>query len=143
MTHDPNQRQECERLYVEELLDPREIAEKTGVSLPTFYRWAKEFNWQASRENSLGLRDHLGKLLFRLIEEQVKPGNKIDSQKLFSLIKILEKYQRTGAIRERIVYFDDAEKLFGVLKEIEKLKPILDDPEVLAEIETKLKEKML
>jgi len=132
---------DCERMYVDELLSIEEVCSKTGVSPTTFYRWRKEGGWDQERENTMGLREKLGRLLYRLIEAQLEPGAQIDTQGVFSLIKILEKYQRTGAVRERIIYVEDAERLFEIMKSMDQFKTLLEDQEVLAQLGERLKEK--
>jgi len=141
MVHDPAMKIECERLYVDELYSANEVSEKTGVPVITIYRWRKEGKWDELREQSMDLRDKLRRLLFKLIEAQLEEDKNIEPQELYGLIKILEKFQKTGAVRERIVYVEDAERLFEVMKEMDVFRSLLEDQEVLAELGERLKEK--
>jgi len=142
MAHDSAIRQKCEQLYAEELLDPQEVCRQTGVGLASFYRWRDEGRWKEQRENSMGLRDKLGRLLFKLIENQLKKQGQVDAQELYGLIKIIEKYQKTGSIQEKIIYAGDAEILMEVLKSMDIFKPLLEDPKILGELAERLKAKM-
>jgi len=141
MALDPTLKADCERLYVDELYPANEVSEKTGVPNITLYRWRKEGKWDELREQSMDIREKLGRLLFKLIEANLEEDKTVEAQELYGLIKILEKYQKTGAVRERIVYVEDAEKLFEVMKEIEQFRPLLEDQEVLSELGERLKEK--
>lgn len=141
MALDPTLKADCERLYVDELYPANEVSEKTGVPSITLYRWRKEGKWDELREQSMDIREKLGRLLFKLIEANLEEGKTVEAQELYGLIKILEKFQKTGAVRERIVYVGDAETLWEVLLGIPQLKAILEDQEVLVIIENRLKEK--
>lgn len=141
MAHDAALKARCEELYVSELLTPEEIVKATGVPLATFYRWRLAGHWDKLRDLELGLRDKLGKLLFKLIDEQLQDGQVVDAQKLHGLINTLEKFQKTGTVRERLVFEGDAEVVIETMKEMEVFAALLEDPAVQSELGEKLKEK--
>jgi len=143
MALDPTLKADCERFYVDELYPVNEVSEKTGVPIITLYRWRKEGKWDELREQSMDIREKLGRLLFKLIEANLEEGKTVEAQELYGLIKILEKFQKTGAVRERIVYVEDAERLFEVMKEMDQFKELLEDQEVLSELGERLKEKSI
>lgn len=141
MAHDTALRSRCEQLYVTELMSPEEVCETTGVPLATFYRWRKDGNWGALRDLEMGVREKLGKLMKKLIDEQLKDDVPVDAQKLHGLINMLDKYQKTGTVRERLTYVDDAELLLETMKEMDAFSSLLEDQAVLSELGERLKEK--
>lgn len=141
MAHDAALKSRCEDLYVSELLTPEEIVKATGVPLATFYRWRKDLRWDTLRDLELGLRDKLGKLLYKLIDEQLQEDQVVDAQKLHGLINTLEKFQKTGTVRERLVFEGDAEVVIETMKEMDVFAPLLEDPAVLSELGERLREK--
>ncbi len=142
MAHDTNLRSECERLYVDELLSPAEICERTGVALASFYRWKKVGGWEEGRENSLGMRDKLGRLLNKMIDAGLVEGQDPSDQRLHALLNMYERYVRTGAAREKVIEIGDAEMLLETMREIPTLKSLLEDPEILDDLGKRLKEKL-
>ncbi|MBA7645176.1 hypothetical protein ES703_52929 [subsurface metagenome] len=146
MTYDSAKRRQCKQLYVEELLDLQDISDQTGVSLVQLYRWRRDENWEKDRDEAMGMRGKLRRLICKLIDnvtEKVKDTDKeIDEQKIYGLVKVLEKYDRLGQVREKLLYCDDAVLLLEAMKEIQELNDLLEDPKILAALEEKLKEKV-
>lgn len=140
MAHDVALKDRCEHLYVVELLTPKDICEATGVALATFYRWRDRENWERLRELEMGSRESLGKLLWREIKfEQEQTST--DANKLNSLINMYDRFQRSGKVRERIVFEGDAETLIETMREMDAFAALLDDPVVQSELGERLKEK--
>jgi len=143
MAHDSELKAECERLYIDELLFIEEVCDRTKVPKKTFYRWRKDGNWEQQRDNNMNLQEKLGRLLCRLIDDELKEeeGKEINAQKIHGLVNTLKEFQKTKAVRERLIYVEDAEILLETLKEMKQFRELFEDPEVLSELGERLKEK--
>jgi len=146
MTHVPDTIGECERLYVDEMFDPKNVSEITGVPPTTFHRWKRMYHWDERREDAMSLREKVGKLLLRLIDQAIEEGTgkgkQLNAQHLHSIINMLKQFQDTGRVREKIIYEEDASVLLETMREIPKLKTVLDDPAIMSELGEKLKAKI-
>ena len=141
MAHDSALRQQAERLYVDEYQDLAAISSQTGVPAPTLYRWAREGRWDEAREAACGMRDKLGKLLLKLVDSAASEQT-VDAQRIHGLVNLLERYQKTGTVRERLVFAEDAETLIETMREMEQFRALLEDQAVMAELGERLKEKV-
>lgn len=140
MAHDATLKTRCEELYVNELLSPEEVCRRTGVALATFYRWRKDNNWETLRELEMGMKEKLGHLVLKMIDEQLV-NEKVDYQVVNGLVNSLKKLQELGTARERLIYVEDAEVVIETMREMEQFAALLEDQEVLSELGERLKEK--
>lgn len=140
MAHDATLKARCEQLYVGELLSPDEVCRRTGVALATFYRWRKDNNWETLRELEMGMKEKLGKLVLKMLEEQIA-NERVEYQVVNGLVNSLKKLQDLGTARERLVFEGDAEVVIETMREMSQFAALLEDQEVLSELSERLKEK--
>lgn len=140
MAHDATLKTRCEQLYVNELLSPEEVCRRTGVALATFYRWRKDNNWETLRELEMGMKEKLGHLVLKMIDEQLV-NEEVNYQVVNGLVNSLKKLQELGTARERLIYVEDAEVVIETMREMEQFAALLEDQEVLSELGERLKEK--
>ena len=139
MAFDDELKNSCRQLYIDGMLAPEAICRTLGVSLPTFYRWRKEGNWEALRDFNMGLREKVGQLMVKMIDDLMK-APEVNAQQIHALVNMLKKYMETGAVRERVEYVEDAELLFQAMKKVEAFNALLEDEDVMKQLELALTE---
>ena len=147
MAHESATILDCERLYVDEWLDLEEIAELKKVAKSTLYRWFQEGGWVKKREGIKGDLDKLREIASSIIKQELTeveldPKHVIDAQRIHAIRSLIETINRLSKVREKLVYAEDAELLLKTMNEIPRLKVVLDDPQIMADLGEKLKEKL-
>lgn len=110
---------DAERYFVVEQMTIEDIALRIHVSKKTLFKWKKDGNWEAKKEQYLKSKQmfheelyNFSRFLMNSIMNDMKEGENVDSSRLYTFTKILPQILKVKEYEDIVVHKEPTQKEF-------------------------------